>query len=66
LLVTSGGGLRTLGLVLCLAYVATLLVSAVHAAARLRSVAVGALHPVAVVASQIAYLVGFARGLSER
>jgi hypothetical protein len=62
----SGGALHTPGLVLVLAYVGALLVNAVHAAARFRSVAVGIVEPFAVVASQAAYLAGFARGLTAK
>ena len=57
-------GVRTVGLVLVLAYVAALLASGIHAAVRFRSFAVGGLEPPAVVASQVAYLVGFALGLA--
>jgi hypothetical protein len=57
-------GVHTVGVVLVLAYVAALLASGIHAAVRFRSLAVGGLEPPAVVASQIAYLVGFALGLA--
>lgn len=57
--VIAGDGLRTAGIVLLLAYAAALVVSGIHAAARFRSLAVGVLEPVAVVATQAAYLVGF-------
>jgi glycosyltransferase involved in cell wall biosynthesis len=63
LLLIAGGTLRQVGLVLVLAYVAALLLSGVHAALRFRSVVVGALEPAAVLASQAAYLAGFALGL---
>jgi hypothetical protein len=49
---------------LLLAYAAALVLSGVHAAVRFRSVAVGLIEPPAVVVSQVAYLVGFARGLT--
>jgi glycosyltransferase involved in cell wall biosynthesis len=61
----AGGTLRTIGLVLVLAYAAALVLSGIHAAVRFRSLAVGMLEPLAVVASQAAYLVGFALGLSS-
>jgi hypothetical protein len=62
-LLAGGGTLRTIGVVLLLAYAAALLLSGLHAAVRFRSVAVGALEPPAVVASQAAYVVGFVAGL---
>jgi hypothetical protein len=65
-LLVAGGTLRTVGLVLVLAYAAALLLSGVHAAVRFRSVPVGALEPPAVLGSQAAYLVGFVRGLTKR
>ena len=58
-LVIAGGGLRTAGIVLLLAYAAALVISGIHAAARFRSPAVGVLEPIAVVATQAAYLAGF-------
>jgi glycosyltransferase involved in cell wall biosynthesis len=64
--VAVGGGLRDPGYVLLLAYVAALLLSGAHAALRFHSALVGLLEPLAVVASQIAYLAGFLRGLTER
>jgi hypothetical protein len=63
--VLAGGGLRDAGLVLLLAYVLALVVSALHAAARFRSVLVGLLMPPAIVAGQAVYLVGFLRGVME-
>jgi glycosyltransferase involved in cell wall biosynthesis len=63
-LLFAGGTLRTVGLVLLLAYAAALVLSGVHAAVRFRSVAVGLLEPPAVVVSQVAYLGGFVRGLT--
>ena len=65
-LLVAGGTLRTIGLVLVLAYATALLLSGLHAAVRFRSVAVGALEPPAVMVSQAAYLVGFVRGLTRR
>jgi glycosyltransferase involved in cell wall biosynthesis len=62
-LLLAGGTLHRVGFVLVLAYTAALVLSGVHAAIRFRSVAVGALEPAAVVASQAAYLTGFALGL---
>jgi glycosyltransferase involved in cell wall biosynthesis len=63
--VLAGGGLRDAGLVLLLAYAVALVVSALHAAARFRSLLVGLLMPPAIVAGQAVYLVGFLRGLME-
>jgi glycosyltransferase involved in cell wall biosynthesis len=63
MLLFAGGTLQRVGLVLVLAYAATLLLSGIHAAIRFHSLAVGALEPPAVVASQAAYLIGFALGL---
>jgi glycosyltransferase involved in cell wall biosynthesis len=57
------GAARNVGIALVLVYAAALLLSGIHAAVRFRSFAVGALEPLAVVASQVAYLVGFALGL---
>jgi hypothetical protein len=62
-LLAVGGGARTAGLVLVLAYVAALVLSGLHAAVRFRSLLVGAAEPLAVVATQVVYLVGFVRGL---
>jgi glycosyltransferase involved in cell wall biosynthesis len=66
ILLVGGGTLRTIGLVLVLAYAAALFLSGLHAAVRFRSVPVGALEPPAVMGSQAAYLVGFVRGLMKR
>ena len=66
LLVLTEGATSALGVGLISAYVAALAVSGVHAAVRFRSPAVGALEPPAVIASQVAYVCGFVRGLSER
>ncbi len=63
LLLFTGGTLHRIGLTLVLTYAAALVLSGIHAAIRFRSVAVGALEPPAVIASQAAYLVGFALGL---
>jgi glycosyltransferase involved in cell wall biosynthesis len=63
ILIAAGGPARTVGLALVLAYAAALLLSGSHAALRFGSLAVGALEPPAVVASQAAYLAGFALGL---
>jgi glycosyltransferase involved in cell wall biosynthesis len=60
-----GGRAHMWGLVLVLAYVSALVVSGLHAAVRFRSLAVGVLQPLTVVATQVAYLYGFARGLTE-
>jgi glycosyltransferase involved in cell wall biosynthesis len=60
----AGGGLRPVGLVLVLACAAALVASGLHAALRFRSLAVGLLEPPTVVASQVAYLYGFIRGLA--
>jgi hypothetical protein len=65
LFLVGGGTLQRIGLVLVLAYGAALLLSGVHAAVRFRSIAVGLLEPPAVVASQVAYLVGFGAGLKS-
>jgi glycosyltransferase involved in cell wall biosynthesis len=61
----AGGSLRTPGAVLLLLYAGALAASGIHAAARFRSLAVGLLQPLVVVATQAAYLGGFARGLAE-
>jgi glycosyltransferase involved in cell wall biosynthesis len=60
-----GGAARIPGLVLMLAYAAAVVLSGIHAAVRFGSLAVGVLEPLAVVASQAAYLVGFVGGLSS-
>jgi glycosyltransferase involved in cell wall biosynthesis len=65
-LVLIGGRARTVGFALLLAYAAALLLSGIHAAVRFRSLAVGLLQPLAVVASQATYLAGFLRGLTGR
>jgi glycosyltransferase involved in cell wall biosynthesis len=64
-LLSAGGGFRTAGVVLLIAYAAALVASGVHAAVRFRSLTVGLLEPPAVVASQVAYLLGFLRGLMD-
>jgi glycosyltransferase involved in cell wall biosynthesis len=63
--VMLGGSLRDVGLGLLLAYAIALVGSGIHAAARFHSLPVGLLQPPAVIASQSAYLLGFARGLIE-
>jgi glycosyltransferase involved in cell wall biosynthesis len=63
ILLAAGGTVGEVGLALVLAYVAALALSGIHAALRFHSLAVGALEPPAVVASQGAYLVGFVLGL---
>jgi hypothetical protein len=65
-LVIAEGAAYPLGLALVVAYVAALGISGVHAAARFRSLLVGALEPPAVIASQVAYVCGFVRGIAER
>jgi hypothetical protein len=62
-LVASGGRRRDAGTLLLLAYAAALALSGARAAARFRSVRVGLLQPVAVVATQATYLAGFVRGV---
>jgi hypothetical protein len=64
-LLLVGGSVYTTGLALVLTYAAALAASGLHAAARFRSVAVGALQPLAVVASQGVYLCGFVRGVVD-
>ena len=64
-LLVLGGSAGPVGAGLVLAYAAALALSGIHAAVRFRSLIVGALEPPAVVASQLAYLVGFFRGLSK-
>jgi glycosyltransferase involved in cell wall biosynthesis len=61
----AGGVVHIAGLVLVLTYAAALVLSGIHAAVRFRSLVVGALEPLAVVASQVAYLAGFVRGLTD-
>jgi glycosyltransferase involved in cell wall biosynthesis len=58
-------GVNTVGAALVLAYAGALVLSGAHAALRFRSLAVGALEPPAVVASQASYLAGFVRGLAK-
>jgi hypothetical protein len=64
-LLALGGGARAAGIALVLAYVAALVLSGLHAAVRFRSLLVGAAEPLAVVATQAVYLVGFVRGLAS-
>lgn len=65
-LLLFGGPLHTVGLVLVLAYAGALVLSGLHAALRFRSALIGVLQPVAVVATQAAYLCGFLQGLLVR
>jgi glycosyltransferase involved in cell wall biosynthesis len=65
-LVLAGESARNVGYVFLLAYAAVLCLSGVHAAFRFHSLGVGLLQPFAVIASQVTYLVGFVRGVSER
>jgi hypothetical protein len=60
-----GGGLFAPGLVLVLLYGAALVLSGVRAGVRFRSLAVGALEPLAIVPTQAAYLAGFVRGVVQ-
>ena len=64
-LIAVGGAARTAGIVLVLVYAAALVLSGVHAGVRFRSLAVAVLEPPAVVASQVVYCCGFARGVSS-
>jgi glycosyltransferase involved in cell wall biosynthesis len=64
ILLAVGRSVGTVGAILVLAYAAALAASGLQAALRFRSVAVGLLEPPAVVASQLAYLGGFVRGLT--
>jgi glycosyltransferase involved in cell wall biosynthesis len=63
ILLAASGTWHTAGVVLLLAYLAALALSGIHAAIRFRSLAVGLFEPPAVVASQVAYVVGFVIGL---
>jgi glycosyltransferase involved in cell wall biosynthesis len=64
-LVALGGARRTTGIALVLVYAGALAASGVHAGVRFRSAAVAVLEPMAVVASQVVYCGGFARGVSS-
>jgi glycosyltransferase involved in cell wall biosynthesis len=64
-LIAVDGPLRDVGYALVVLYVAALALSGIHAAVRFHSFQVGVLQPPAVVASQAAYLVGFALGLTS-
>jgi hypothetical protein len=66
MLLAAGGSLQRVGLVLMLAYAGALVLSGIHAAVRFRSFGVGLLESPAVLASQVAYLVGFLRGVTAR
>jgi hypothetical protein len=63
-LLLIGGGVHTTGLILVILYAGALAASGIHAAVRFRSLAVGVLEPVAVLATQAAYVCGFVRGLA--
>jgi glycosyltransferase involved in cell wall biosynthesis len=65
-LLLVGGAAHTAGLVLVLVYAGALAVSGIRASTRFRSLVVGVLEPPAVLASQVAYVYGFFRGLVER
>jgi glycosyltransferase involved in cell wall biosynthesis len=65
LIAAGGPGPRKAGTVLVLVYAGALALSGLHAGFRFRSAAVAVLEPLAVVASQLAYSGGFARGLSS-
>jgi hypothetical protein len=65
-LLLFGGSLHTIGLILVLTYAGALVLSGLHTALRFRSALVGVLQPVAVIASQAAYLCGFLQGLFAR
>jgi len=62
--VVLGGASRSVGLVVLLAYGAVLLASGVFAGLRFRSPVVGVLEPLAVLATQAAYVGGFVAGLA--
>ena len=64
-LVLIGGVARTVGLVVLAAYGIGLVLTAIFAAFRLRSIGVGLLTPIVVVPTQAVYVVGFARGLFD-
>ena len=64
-LVLIGGVARTVGLVVLAAYGIGLVLTAIFAAFRLRSIGVGLLTPIVVIPTQAVYVVGFARGLFD-
>lgn len=66
LLLPDDDSLNAVGLGLLGAYGLALVLSGLRAALRFRSLAVGVLEPVAVVASQAAYVFGFVVGLTSR
>jgi hypothetical protein len=66
LLVSGDSSLHDVGIGLLAAYGIALVLSGLRAALRFRSLAVGLLEPVAVVASQAAYVGGFVLGLTSR
>ena len=65
LLAAGSGAARVAGAVLVAIYFAPLVVSALLAAVRFRSPAIGLLFMPAAVATQAAYVVGFLRGLTR-
>jgi hypothetical protein len=62
----AAGFARDVGAALIVGYAGVLVLSAVHAGMRFRSLAVGLLQPFAIIASQVAYSYGFVGGLMER
>jgi glycosyltransferase involved in cell wall biosynthesis len=66
LLLPDNRSLNEVGVGLLVAYGVALVLSGLRAALRFRSASVGVLEPVAVVASQAAYVFGFVRGLTSR
>jgi glycosyltransferase involved in cell wall biosynthesis len=62
----AGARYRPAGTALLLVYASALAASGLHAGARFRSLRVAALEPPAVLATQLAYCVGFVRGFSSR
>jgi hypothetical protein len=66
LLVAVGGPWRSAGLVVLLAYALALVVSGVFTGLRFRSLFVGLLEPLAVLATQAVYVSGFLAGLTRR
>ncbi len=64
-LLAVDGTWTTTGVALLLAYAVALTLSSAHAALRFRSLGVGALHPLAVIFTQAAYVWGFACGVTR-
>ena len=64
-LVFVDGATRIVGLAVLAVYCGALVLTALFAALRLRSISVGLLTPIVVVLTQAAYVVGFVRGLME-